>query len=81
MSEKTFYDVHMHAFNLSHPYFRAFVNRFNLRLLLAFAPIIAPIATALVTVVTHTPGLRSLLSTKIINMPIGLTHKALWRAD
>ncbi len=68
MSEKTFYDIHMHAFNLSHPYFRAFINRFNLRLLLAFAPIIAPIVTALVTVITHTPGLRSLLSTKIINM-------------
>ncbi len=68
MSEKTFYDVHMHAFNLSHPYFSAFINRFNLRLLLAFAPIIAPIATALVTVVIHTPGLRSLLSPKIINI-------------
>jgi len=28
----TFYDIHMHAFNLSHPYFLAFVNRFKPKL-------------------------------------------------
>lgn len=32
MSDKgnTFYDIHMHAFNLSHPYFYAFLRRFKL---------------------------------------------------
>jgi hypothetical protein len=32
MKEKgdTFYDIHMHAFNLSHPYFYAFLRRFKL---------------------------------------------------
>jgi len=26
----TFYDIHMHAFNLSHPYLNAFLSRFNI---------------------------------------------------
>ncbi len=34
----------MHAFNLSHPYLGAFIARFNAGLLLAFSPLIAPIA-------------------------------------
>ena len=29
--ENTFYDVHMHAFNLSHPYLLAFVRRFKIK--------------------------------------------------
>jgi len=38
--ESTFYDVHMHAFNLSHPYLLAFVRRFKGKLgaLLCFSP-------------------------------------------
>jgi len=38
--EKTFYDVHMHAFNLSHPYLYAFIRRFKGKLgaLLFFSP-------------------------------------------
>lgn len=44
MNGKTFYDIHMHAFNLSHPYLGAFVARFNAGLLLTFSPLIAPIA-------------------------------------
>ena len=65
MEEKTFYDIHMHAFNLSHPYLGAFMKRFNFRLILAFTPIIAPIVAAFVTVVTHIPILRSILGSKI----------------
>lgn len=30
MEENTFYDIHMHAFNLSHPDFRAFISRFRM---------------------------------------------------
>ncbi len=41
MEEKTFYDIHLHAFNLSHPYLRAFIRRFNVWLFLAFTPIVA----------------------------------------
>ncbi len=26
----TFYDIHLHAFNLSHPYLRAFLDRFDI---------------------------------------------------
>ncbi len=40
MEEHTFYDVHMHAFNLSHPYLLAFIRRFKGKLgaLLCFSP-------------------------------------------
>jgi len=31
MEEGSFYDVHMHAFNLSHPYFYAFIQRFKIK--------------------------------------------------
>lgn len=65
MNGKTFYDVHMHAFNLSHPYFRAFMERYNIRLLLAFSPLIAPVVTALVTALTQLPILRSFITAKI----------------
>ena len=34
MSDDTFYDIHMHAFNLSHPYFRAFIKRFRIDLIM-----------------------------------------------
>lgn len=42
MDEITFYDVHMHAFNLSHPYLLAFIRRFKGKLgtLLFFSPVI-----------------------------------------
>lgn len=67
MSDKTLYDIHMHAFNLSHPYFGAFIKRFNFRLILAFTPIVAPVVAAVITVVTHVPILRSTLGPKITN--------------
>ena len=40
VDETTFFDVHMHAFNLSHPYLLAFVRRFKGKLgaLLCFTP-------------------------------------------
>ena len=68
MSEKTFYDIHLHAFNLSHPYFRAFISRFNFRFLLVLTPIVAPIVTILVTVATNIPGLRRILFKKGIDI-------------
>ena len=42
MDEGTFHDVHMHAFNLSHPYLYAFIRRFKSKLgaLLCFGPAI-----------------------------------------
>ncbi|MFC1948053.1 amidohydrolase family protein [Chloroflexota bacterium] len=40
MEEKTFYDVHLHAFNLSHPYLRAFIRRFNIQLILPLATVL-----------------------------------------
>lgn len=43
MKDKTFYDIHMHAYNLSHPYLRAFIMRFNFGLFLAFTPFVAPL--------------------------------------
>jgi hypothetical protein len=51
MSDDTFYDIHMHAFNLSHPYLRPFIQRFKIDQLLLFTSIIAILA--------HIPGLRS----------------------
>lgn len=40
---KTFYDIHFHAFNLSHPNLLAFISRINLRLLFMTTPVSAPI--------------------------------------
>jgi len=40
---KTFYDIHFHAFNLSHPNILAFISRVNLRLLFMTTPVSAPI--------------------------------------
>ncbi len=40
MEEKTFYDIHLHAFNLSHPYLRAFIRRLNFTTYLALAPLL-----------------------------------------
>lgn len=57
MSEKTFYDIHMHAFNLSHPYFGAFAKRFKWSMILTFVPI----GAFVITVVTHIPVLSSFL--------------------
>ena len=46
--ESTLYDVHMHAFNLSHPYLLAFVRRFKGKLgaLLCFSPTLPLLAKA-----------------------------------
>ena len=40
---KNFYDIHFHAFNLSHPNLLAFISRINLRLLFMTTPVSAPI--------------------------------------
>ena len=40
---KNFYDIHFHAFNLSHPNILAFLSRINLRLLFMTTPVSAPI--------------------------------------
>jgi len=60
MSERTFYDIHLHAFNLSHPYLGAFIRRYNLSLLLVFSPL-APIAAFL----TRIPGLKRAVINKV----------------
>ena len=64
MSNKTFYDIHLHVFNLSHPYFRAFISRFNFRFMLVLAPVLA----WGVTIMTTTPILRRLVVKKFLNM-------------
>lgn len=51
MPGKTFYDIHMHAFNLSHPYLGAFIRRFKLGLFLATSPLI----TAVVLLIMRLP--------------------------
>ena len=38
MAEKTFYDVHTHAMNLSHPYWLAFIQRFKIDKMLFLGP-------------------------------------------
>jgi hypothetical protein len=44
MADKTFYDIHLHTMNLSHPNLRAFIQRFKLthRWLLLLAPLAIP---------------------------------------
>jgi len=42
MSDKAFYDIHLHAFNLNHPNLRAFVKRFNFGVFTIMAPVLAP---------------------------------------
>jgi len=43
MNGDTFYDIHMHAFNLSHPNLLAFINRLGMGKLLFYNSIIAPL--------------------------------------
>ena len=40
---KKFYDIHMHAFNLSHPNILAFISRINWRIMLMTTPVSAPV--------------------------------------
>lgn len=44
MIEK-FYDIHMHAMNLSHPYLLAFIRRLNIHQILVFNAILGPLAS------------------------------------
>ena len=46
MNEK-FYDIHMHAMNLSHPYLLAFIRRLNIHQVLVFNAILGPLASLL----------------------------------
>ncbi len=50
MKGDTFYDIHMHAFNLSHPYFSAFIKRFKIEWLF--------VAVAIVSFIAVIPPLR-----------------------
>jgi len=60
MAEDTFYDIHMHAFNLSHPYFRAFVQRFKINQLLT--------VVAIVSILAHVPIIRRFILSLINKM-------------
>jgi predicted TIM-barrel fold metal-dependent hydrolase len=76
VNEDTFYDIHLHAFNLSHPYLRAFLDRFNIgkiidnKLRSMLNPLIgfvAAIAIFLASIVAFfIPKLKSKLS-KMVN--------------
>jgi hypothetical protein len=62
MSDDTFYDIHMHAFNLIHPYFRAFINRFRIGFILM------PLA-GIISILTLVPGLNWIIG-RIANQTI-----------
>ncbi|HEX3046676.1 MAG TPA: amidohydrolase family protein [Bacillota bacterium] len=47
MDEPTFFDIHCHTMNLSHPYLLAFVNRYNLPLVLLLSSVLGPLASLL----------------------------------
>ena len=46
--KKTFYDIHMHAMNLSHPHLLAFIRRLNIHQILVLNAILGPIASLLI---------------------------------
>jgi len=48
MAEKTFYDIHMHAFNLSHPYLLAFIQRLKIHQILVLNSLLGPLASFLI---------------------------------
>jgi predicted TIM-barrel fold metal-dependent hydrolase len=48
MEEKTFYDIHMHAFNLSHPYLLAFIQRLKIHQILVLNSLLGPLASLLI---------------------------------
>ena len=48
MKEKTFYDIHMHALNLSHPYLLALIQRLKIHRYLVLNSIFGPIASLLI---------------------------------
>lgn len=48
MNEKTLYDVHMHALNLSHPYLLAFIQRLKIHQILVLNSILGPVASLLI---------------------------------
>lgn len=48
MKEKAFYDIHMHALNLSHPYLLAFIQRLKIPQILVLNSILGPIASLLI---------------------------------
>jgi predicted TIM-barrel fold metal-dependent hydrolase len=48
MADKTFYDIHMHAMNLSHPYLLAFIQRLKIHQILILNSIFGPIASLLI---------------------------------
>lgn len=65
MEEKTFYDIHLHAFNLSHPYLRAFVRRMNISNYLVLMPFISwllPLAVKLKCVKKKVANVANLLA-------------------
>lgn len=45
MKKKKLYDIHCHAMNLSHPYFLAFIRRYNLSFLLTLNSVFGPISS------------------------------------
>ena len=45
MNDKTFYDIHMHAFNLSHPSLLAFIQRLKIHRYLILNSFLGPLAS------------------------------------
>lgn len=48
MAEKTFYDIHMHALNLSHPNLLAFIQRLGIHKILVLNSMLGPVASLLI---------------------------------
>jgi hypothetical protein len=65
----TFYDIHMHAFNLSHPSFSAFLKRFKINL---FPLMVGAFFSFLLVI----PGLSQLLMSTIVRLVNRMLRKA-----
>jgi hypothetical protein len=62
MDENTFYDIHMHVFNLSHPNLSAFMKRFKINSFLQFGPLVG-----LVMLVVAIPPFKQLFGNWVEN--------------
>jgi hypothetical protein len=60
MDENTFFDIHMHVFNLSHPNISAFIKRFNPNTYMSFGILAAPVVGFL-SLIAHVPPFKQLI--------------------
>lgn len=68
MSGKTFYDIHIHSMNLSHPYLLAFIQRINLDKILFLNSI--PVIGSLISFFASTSVVRVKKKRTVFVLPI-----------